>query len=361
MRSTKTESLELIKALSEAKAPSGFEDASIAVAGEFAETFAAVEEDHLRNLYVTPKKSQNSDKPVFMLDAHGDEVGMMIHSITPKGTLHFLTLGRWDPNTLPASKVMVHTKFNTWIPGIIAAKPVHFMTEEEKGKPLNIADLVIDVGAVSYEDAVENFGVRIGEPAVSAVDFSYDEQHDIMFGKGFDCRIGCAAMLESVKRLSDKDLPFAVRGVMSAQEEVGERGVQVAVQNTAPQVAICFEGCPADDTCVEQYMVQTAIKRGPMLRHIDSRMITNPRYQRYALDLAEKLGIPVQDSVRSAGSTNGAAIHLTEKAVPVIVIGVPVRYAHTHYGISAYADFDNAVKLACEILKRLDEEQIMSF
>ena len=78
MRSTKTESLELIKALSEAKAPSGFEDASIAVAGEFAETFAAVEEDHLRNLYVTPKKSQNSDKPVFMLDAHGDEVGMMI-------------------------------------------------------------------------------------------------------------------------------------------------------------------------------------------------------------------------------------------------------------------------------------------
>ena len=61
------------------------------------------------------------------------------------------------------------------------------------------------------------------------------------------------------------------------------------------------------------------------------------------------------------GFNQGAVIHLTEKAVPVIVIGVPVRYAHTHYGISAYADFDNAVKLACEILKRLDEEQIMSF
>ena len=122
-----------------------------------------------------------------------------------------------------------------------------------------------------------------------------------------------------------------------------------------------FEGCPADDTCVEPYMVQTAIKRGPMLRHIDARMITNPRYQRYALDLAEQLGIPVQDAVRSAGSTNGAAIHLAGKAVPVIVIGIPVRYAHTHYGISAYADFENAVKLACEILKRLDEEQIMRF
>ena len=108
-------------------------------------------------------------------------------------------------------------------------------------------------------------------------------------------------------------------------------------------------------------MVQTAIKRGPMLRHIDARMITNPRYQRYALDLAEKLGIPVQDAVRAAGSTNGAAIHLTGRGVPVIVIGVPVRYAHTHYGVSAYADFDNAVKLACEILKRADAELIESF
>ena len=108
-------------------------------------------------------------------------------------------------------------------------------------------------------------------------------------------------------------------------------------------------------------MVQTAIKRGPMLRHVDARMITNPRYQRYALDLAEQLNIPVQEAVRAAGSTNGAAIHLTEKAVPVIVIGVPVRYAHTHYGMSAYADFDNAVKLACEILTRLDADTIANF
>ena len=108
-------------------------------------------------------------------------------------------------------------------------------------------------------------------------------------------------------------------------------------------------------------MVQTAIKHGPMLRHIDARMITNPRYQRYALNLAEELGIPVQDAVRSGGATNGAAIHLSNSGVPVIVIGIPVRYAHTHYGISAYSDFDNAVKLACELLKRFDKDLIYSF
>ena len=172
MRSTKAEALALIKALSEAKAPSGFEDEAVAAAGQFAGEFAEVTEDCLRNLYIAPKEDAAEDeKPVFMLDAHGDEVGMMIHSITPKGTLHFLTLGRWNPNTLPSSKVMVHTRWGTWIPGIIAAKPVHFMSEAEKGKPLEIADLVIDVGAISAEDAVENFGVQIGEPAVSGVDF----------------------------------------------------------------------------------------------------------------------------------------------------------------------------------------------
>jgi putative aminopeptidase FrvX len=108
-------------------------------------------------------------------------------------------------------------------------------------------------------------------------------------------------------------------------------------------------------------MVQTAIKKGPMLRHIDARMITNPRFQRYALNLAKEHGIPVQEAVRSGGSTNGASIHLSGNGVPTIVIGIPVRYAHTHYGISAYADFENGVKLACEILRNMNADVIASF
>ena len=222
----------------------------------------------------------------------------------------------------------------------------------------NIIDPSVPIG----KDDSENVEIeKFGEPVVPDVTFSYSETTDLMVGKSFDCRLGCAAILKTMHTLAGQELNVDIVGACAAQEEVGVRGATVTSQVIKPDVAIVFEGCPADDTCVEPYMVQTAIKHGPMLRHIDARMITNPRYQRYALGLAEELGIPVQDAVRSAGSTNGAAIHLTEKAVPVIVIGVPVRYAHTHYGISAYADFDNAVKLACEILKRLDEKLIMSF
>ena len=150
-------------------------------------------------------------------------------------------------------------------------------------------------------------------------------------------------------------------GVLSSQEEVGERGMKVAVNHIKPQIAICFEGCPADDTFTEPYAVQTAFKKGPMLRFMDKSIICTPRYQRYALDLAEELGIPVQESVRTGGSTNGAPIHLSNQGVPVIVIGIPVRYIHTHYGIAAHSDVENAARLAAAILERMDAAQISRF
>lgn len=148
---------------------------------------------------------------------------------------------------------------------------------------------------------------------------------------------------------------------MSAQEEVGERGVQVAVQNTAPQVAICFEGCPADDTFTEDYAVQTAMKKGPMLRFMDVSMIANPRYMRDTFELAEKLSIPCQASVRAGGGNNGAYVNLTGRGVPVIVIGIPVRYIHSHYGIASYSDFGGSSRLGSGSCEHMTQEKLDEF
>ena len=262
---------------------------------------------------------------------------------------------------VPAHRFWVRNREGAYIPGITASTPPHFLSAEARRAPLEIADITVDVGATSREEAVEAFGVRIGEPVVPDVTFTYDERSDLMVGKSFDCRLGCAAILKTLRELQGQELAVDVVGACAVQEEVGTRGAAVTAQVVKPDIAIVFEGCPADDTCVEPYMVQTAIKRGPMLRHMDARMITNPHYQRFALDLAAEEGIPVQEAVRTAGSTNGAPIHLSNSGVPVIVIGVPVRYAHTHYGISAYGDFENAVRLACAILRRLDGERIAGF
>jgi len=77
--------------------------------------------------------------------------------------------------------------------------------------------------------------------------------------------------------------------------------------------------------------------------------------------LAAKHDIKYQEAVRAMGSTNSSFIHLSNEGVPTIVIGVPVRYAHTHYGISTYFDYASSVELACEIIKALDEDIIKSF
>ena len=353
--------LQMIADFSNAKAPSGFEEETIAAARKHIGCGYETEEDCLRNFYMY-RKANTGKKPVFMLDAHSDEVGFMVHSIRPNGTLRFVALGGWNVSALPSTKVLVRNKHGQYIPGIIAAKPVHFMTEAEKhSSNTEISALSIDIGALDAEDAVKNFGLRIGEPIVPDVTMEYDETHDLVFGKAFDCRIGCAAMLEALHRLENEELDVDVVGVLSSQEEVGERGMKVAVGHAKPDIAICFEGCPADDTFTEPYAVQTAFKKGPMLRFMDKSIICSPRYQRYALDLAEEKGIPVQASVREGGGNNGAIVNTALDGVPTIVIGVPVRYIHTVYGIASIYDFEATVRLAVELVKSMTAEQIKKF
>ena len=310
----KKQSLELCAALSNAKGAPGFEDEVLAVLRRYGEGLGSFREDSLRNLYLSRSGNQGG-RPMVQLDAHTDEVAFMVQAVKPNGTLRFTTLGGWVPSNIPAHRVWVQ----------------------------------------------RDFRVRMAAPVVPDVTFEYQEKHDLMIGKAFDCRLGCASILRTLDNLRDKTLNVDVTGAFAVQEEMGTRGATVTANTVKPDLAIVFEGCPADDTVAEPYMIQTAIHKGPMLRHIDARMITNPRFQRYALDLAEELGIPVQESVRTGGSTNGAPIHLSNQGVPVIVIGIPVRYIHTHYGIAAHSDVENAARLAAAILERMDAAQISRF
>ncbi len=352
------ETLQMIRELSDAPGASGFEDAVVAVARRYAAPIGELKEDFLRNLYIH-RKENTGMKPVVMLDAHSDEVGLIIHSIKPNGCLRFLQLGSWNKNALVSSKVLVRNALGEYLPGIIAAKPVHFMTAAEKASAVpDISDMVIDVGATSYEDAVRNFHIRIGEPVVPATKFEYDAAHDLMFGKGFDCRIGCAAMLEALRRLDGRELPCDVVGVLSTQEELGPRNSKVTVHHIKPDIAVVLEGCPADDTFTEPYAIQTALKKGPMFRHMDISAICAPRYQRWALDLAAKKGIPVQEAVRQGGGNNAASIQTALVGAPAIVEGIPVRYAHATNCISSYYDFEMAVQMLIALLENITEDVI---
>lgn len=356
----KKKDIDRIIRFSNAPGISGFEDEVVSLIKTEVSDFASSKRDSLNDVFIQSAE-RDVKKPTIMLDAHSDEVGFMVKDIRPNGLLDFITIGGWVTTNIPAHKVKVLNKDGVYVNGIIANKPPHFMSQEERDKPLEVSQLGIDIGASSRQEVIEDYGIRIAAPIVPDVCCSYDEKHDRIVGKGFDNRLGCVAVIDTVEELAKENLSINVIGAIAAQEEVGVRGAELTSRNVNPDIAISFEGCPADDTVVEPHQIQTALGKGPMLRHIDARMITNPHFQRFALDLGEKLNIPVQEAVRAAGSTNGARIHLSGEGVPCIVIGIPVRYAHTHYGISSYSDFRNAVNLAKEIIKRLDFDLIKSF
>ena len=352
--------LQMIRELADAPGASGFEDAVVEVARRYAAPLGRLEEDFLRNLYIY-RKENTGNKPVLMMDAHSDEVGLIIQHIKPNGTLGFLPLGSWNAGVLVGSKVLVRNAVGKYIPGIIAAKPVHFQTAAEKAGAAGAGELVIDVGATSAKEAAEKFRIRMGEPVVPDTKFQYDEENGLVFAKGFDCRIGCAALLEALRRLDGVELPCDVIAVLSTQEELGPRNSKVTVHRIKPDIAIVMEGCPADDTFTPDYMVQTALKKGPMLRHMDISAICAPRYQRFALDLAHNKGIPVQEAVRQGGGNNAASIQTTLEGAPSIVVGVPVRYAHSTNCISSTFDFEATVQLVMALLQTIDESTIRGF
>ena len=350
------ECVNMITEISDCFGPSGFEDDVVKTASKYA-SFAELSSDRMRNLYITPK-GMSGEKPLVVLDAHSDEVGLMVHSIKPDGTLRFVPLGSISPSCLPATAVSVKNERGELVNGMIGSVPPHYANKLDAK---DFSALSIDVGAINPQECSQNYAIAEADPVIFSTVCEFNEENGIFMGKAFDCRIGCAAVIESLKELEGETLSVDVMGVLSSQEEIGARGAKVAAKRLDPDVVICFEGCPADDTIAEPYAMQTKLKHGPMLRHIDVSMVTNPRFQKFALNIAEKYNVPVQRGVREGGGTNGEAYHTCENAAACIVIGVPVRYIHTPHCIAALSDFEAAVELAVNIVKELNEDIIESF
>ncbi|MGM0643070.1 MAG: M42 family peptidase, partial [Thermodesulfobacteriota bacterium] len=171
----------------------------------------------------------------------------------------------------------------------------------------------------------------------------------------------CAALLEVMKRLDGRNSHSSVQGALSSQEEVGVRGVNVSVRKIQPDAAIVLEGTPADDTVKEKDTVQAGLRKGPQIRHMDQSVLSNPRFVRLAVDTARKSGIRIQEAARSGGGNNGSVITLHDRGIPTIILGIPVRYIHAHYGIATMEDFSRTVELCLEILQCLTGDIIEGF
>lgn len=350
------ETIKMIRDLSNCPGAPGFEDDVLKVIKEYKEDISC-ERDSMMNCYLN-LENKDSNKKTLMLDAHLDEVGFMVQSIDEKGLINFIPLGGWVVNNIPAHLVLIKNTEGNYIKGIVTSKPPHFMTEREKEKKLEIVDLQIDVGATSRDEVINDFKVDVAAPIVPFVDFEYNEKNKIMMGKAFDNRLGCAAVIKTLKDLEGEDLDINIVGALATQEEVGTRGAEITSNRIKPDLAIVFEGSPADDVYRDKYTMQAGLGHGPQIRHRDRSYISNHRLIEFAKEIANKNNIKCQHAVRLSGGTNAGKIHLSNEGVPTLVLGIPTRYVHTHYGYASFRDFQDTVSLAVEIAKNLNNDII---
>ncbi|RLI35345.1 peptidase M28 [Candidatus Bathyarchaeota archaeon] len=354
--------LNILKRITESFGPSGFERETARIIKGYMEEYADdILTDKLGSVVFVAKGSR--ERPRVLLAGHIDEVGFVVSGIDEKtGFLTFNPLGGWWDQVLLSQRVVIRTEKGD-LHGVIAAKPPHLLTEEERKKVVEKRNMYIDIGVTSGKEAIEA-GVKIGDPVVPWSPFSIIRGGKVAMGKAFDDRIGAFVIMEAIRRLKEDGIehPNTVYGAATVQEEVGLRGAQTVSHLVDPDVGIVLEVDIAGDVPgIKPQEAPAKMGRGPSLITYDSSMIPNQPLKEFVIKVAKEADIPLQLSQVAKGGTDAGRIHLTRTGCPSVVISVPTRHIHSHVGLLSLEDVENAVKLILELIKRLDEETVESF
>jgi endoglucanase len=306
-----------------------------------------VKEDKLGNIIGIKKGKKNASK--VMLAAHMDEIGLLVKTISKEGFIQFAKIGGIDDRILLAQKVIVYTEKGS-LHGIIGSKPPHIQKEEERKRVLTYDELFIDIGAENQEQA-KKMGVKIGDPVGFDIKFAKVGKN-IVIGKAFDDRVGCAVMVEAMKRLEKTEC--TVYAVGTVQEEVGLRGATTAAFGIYPDVGIALDVTIAGDVPgVREVEAPIKLGKGPSIEIADMGLIAHPKVVRLLVDAAEENKIPYQLETGLPGSTDAARISLTREGVPSGVISIPTRYIHSPSSLLSLEDAEKTVKLTVAAVQKI--------
>ncbi|MDQ0270062.1 M42 family metallopeptidase [Cytobacillus purgationiresistens] len=350
------ETLSMLKELTDAKGIPGNEREPREVMKKYISEYAdEVTTDGLGSLIA--KKTGKEGGPKIMVAGHLDEVGFMITSIDDKGFLRFQTVGGWWSQVMLAQRLTIVTSKGD-VTGVIGSKPPHILPAEARKKPVDIKDMFIDIGASSREEAHE-WGVKPGDMVVPYFEFTVMNNEKMLLAKAWDNRIGCAIAINVLKELQNTEHPNVVYGVGTVQEEIGLRGAKTSAQMIQPDIGFGVDvGIPGDTPGVTEKEALNKLGEGPQIILYDASMVSHKGLRDLVTDTADELNIPYQFDSSPGGGTDSGSIHLTHKGVPALSITIATRYIHSHAGILHRDDFENAVKLITEVIKRLDAETV---
>ncbi|TXB63197.1 M42 family metallopeptidase [Phaeodactylibacter luteus] len=285
-----------------------------------------------------------------MVAAHMDEIGFIVTHIDEDGFLRFHTLGGFDPKTLTSQRVIVHGKKD--LVGVMGSKPIHLMKPEERNKQLPISEYYIDLG-MSREEALKH--VYVGAPVTRERELI--EIGDCVNSKSLDNRVSVFILLETLRALKGKTLPYDLYAVFTVQEEVGLRGAISAAHHIDPDFGFGLDVTIAFDVPGAQAHEQvTALGKGAAIKIMDGSTICDYRMVDYMKHTAGRHGIPWQPEILPAGGTDTAGLQRYGKKGAIAgAISIPLRNMHQTIEMANKADVKHCIDLLTACVSELDQ------
>lgn len=349
---------EFLEELLVTPSPTGFESAGQKVWTRYMESVAdEVQTDAYGS--AAAKLNTSFDVITVMLEAHCDEIGMIVQHITDKGFVHVNKLGGSDSTIARAKRVNIHNKRGV-VSGVVGNTAIHLQDKKNGGGEQPAwKDIYIDIGAGSREEALEM--IQIGDPITYAGDFEFLSD-DVLTGRALDNRIGGFIIAQVMKRLSERrsDLKVNVLALNSVQEEVGGFGARMMSYRLEPDMALVTDVTHATDTPGINNAEHGLIKlgEGPVVQHGGAN---HPAMVAFIEEVGGSRDIAIQheaNSVRTGTDTD--SIFYQKTGIPSALLSLPLRYMHSPVETASVQDINRLIDLMAESILALEPDQTFS-
>ncbi|GAA5520468.1 putative aminopeptidase YsdC [Fodinibius salicampi] len=335
--------------------PTGFESQGQKVWKKYVEQFAdSVEADAYGS--ACAKLNTSFDVVTVMLEAHCDEIGMIVQHITENGFVYINKLGGSDSTIARAKRVNIHTKKGV-VSGVIGNTAIHLQDKKNGGgKQPAWKDIYVDIGAQSREEALEM--VQVGDPITYADEYEYLSD-DILSGRGLDNRIGGFMIAQVLRKLEERrdELNVNVVALNSVQEEIGGYGARMMSYRIDPDMALVTDVTHATDTPGIKNKEHGLVKlgEGPSLQHGGAN---HPKIVEYLEEISEQKEISIQHEATSVRTgTDTDSIFYQKTGIPSALISLPLRYMHSPVETASLKDLHSLVDLMTEAVLSMEPDQ----
>lgn len=297
--------------------------------------------------------------PKILLDAHSDEIGYVVRSISPEGFLWITTAQRLLQPKLSLSQLlmlgqpaMVVGRGGRKVEGIFATVTGHVATADQRAKEKHdYNDLFVDIGARSKNEALA-WGVMPGSLVIwNTPTRRMGEGGKLIYGKALDARMGLYIATEAARRADKGKLRFDLYIGSSVQEENGLIGAESLIRHADFAQAISIEvGLAGDIPLVDPREMPVALGKGPVLVYKDGSVHHDRHLTEQLADLAEARGIPYQFAAYTQFGNN--AKEFIAAGVPSVMITPPTRYTHSPFEMCHEDDIEQTIRLLVAYLEQ---------